>query len=246
VANGKLSRAHVGLALASALVVLLASGVAISRISDQTGESPGATGPSSTSSSMPGLGNQGSATGSGPAGGAAVGSAAGPVAQATGGAASEVAAATTGAVSRTARTVPGAAGRDNASAGGSSPPAAAGSDSGSTASGGAADSGGGSGGGGQGSPPAPNRTPAEPLASASVSAGQGAGGAVVGLGLGNDTLADPDVTVGTNPVVGDHPPSEGTGVTLGGRFLHPTSEGTGNSSGGRFLQPPPAPPVLPG
>jgi hypothetical protein len=44
---------------------------------------------------------------------------------------------------------------------------------------------------------------------------------VVGLGLGNDRPADADVTIGTNPLVGDHPPSEGTGVTLGGRFLHP-------------------------
>jgi len=198
VANGKLSRAHVGLALASALVVLLASGVAISRISEQNGERPVATGPSSTTSSLPGLGNQGPATGSGPAGAAGIGGAAEQGAQATGEAPSESAAAGTRAANRTARTVTGNAGGGNASAAGPAPPVTGGSASGSTASDGSAASGGASPGGGQGSPPAPSQNPPEPLASASVSAGQGAEGAVVGLGLGNGTLADPDVTVGKN------------------------------------------------
>jgi hypothetical protein len=58
--------------------------------------------------------------------------------------------------------------------------------------------------------------------------GEGGGGAVAGVGLGEKPEAD--VTVGTNPLVGDAPPSQGTGVDLGGRFLHP----------------PPTVPILPG
>jgi hypothetical protein len=53
----------------------------------------------------------------------------------------------------------------------------------------------------------------------SVSAGQGATGGVVGVGL--DDSPDADVTVGTTQVVGDAPPSHGTAIGLGGRFLHP-------------------------
>jgi hypothetical protein len=57
-----------------------------------------------------------------------------------------------------------------------------------------------------------------------VSAGEGAQGAVVGLDLGNDKPAEADVTIGTNQLVGDHPPSDGTGVDFGGRlFVHPPS-----------------------
>jgi hypothetical protein len=63
-----------------------------------------------------------------------------------------------------------------------------------------------------------------PLATAHVSAGEGAQGAVVGLDLGNDEPAEADVTIGTNQLVGDHPPSDGTGVDFGGRlFVHPPS-----------------------
>jgi hypothetical protein len=53
----------------------------------------------------------------------------------------------------------------------------------------------------------------------SVSAGQGANGGVVGVGL--DGSPDADVTVGTTQVIGDAPPSHGTGISLGGSFLHP-------------------------
>jgi hypothetical protein len=63
---------------------------------------------------------------------------------------------------------------------------------------------------------------------ASVSAGQGANGGVVGVGFGDGPQAN--VTVGTTRVVGDAPPSDGTAVGLGGRFVHP----------------PPSLPVLPG
>jgi hypothetical protein len=62
----------------------------------------------------------------------------------------------------------------------------------------------------------------------SISAGQGATGGVVGVGL--DDGPDADVTVGSTQVIGDAPPSHGTGIALGGRFLHP----------------PPSIPVLPG
>jgi hypothetical protein len=223
VANGKLSRAQVGLALASALVVVLASGVAISRMSEPNDESPVATGPSSTSSSVPGLGQAGPATGSGPATVGAAGGAAEQAAQAAGGAASKPSTGT-GGVDRTARKASSrTAGSGGSTAGSSSATDGTGgsgatSGDGSSAAGGGTQ-GGGTSGGGQGAPPAPSQTPPEPLASASVSVGQGAEGAVVGLGLGNEHLADPDVTVGSNPVVGDHPPSEGTGVSIGGRAI---------------------------
>jgi hypothetical protein len=63
----------------------------------------------------------------------------------------------------------------------------------------------------------------------SVSAGQGDAGGVVGAGV-DSTTPSVDVTVGSNRVVGNHPPSSGTGVGLTGRLLHP----------------PPSVPVLPG
>jgi hypothetical protein len=225
VANGKLSRAQVGLALASALVVLLASGVAISRIAERDGESPVATGPSSTSSSLPGLGQPGPAVGSGPATAAGTGAPAEQAAPASGEAASGVSPVTHG-VTRTARNATGNAGPSASASSAAS--TGSGSPGGSDASAGASPPNGGSPGGGQESPPAPSQQPPEALAAASVSAGEGAQGAVVGAGLnGGPEL---DLTVGSNPVVGDHPPSEGTGVTFGGRLLHP----------------PPSLPVLPG
>jgi len=54
-----------------------------------------------------------------------------------------------------------------------------------------------------------------------VSAGQGATGGVVGVSL--DDSPDADVTVGTTPVIGDAPPSQGTGIAFGGRLFHPPS-----------------------
>jgi hypothetical protein len=55
---------------------------------------------------------------------------------------------------------------------------------------------------------------------ASVSVGEGAQGGVVALASDGGSL-DAGVTVGTNQLVGNHPPSQGTGVTFGGRFLQP-------------------------
>jgi hypothetical protein len=216
VANGTLNRAQVGLALTSALIVLLASSVAISRISEEDGESPVATGPSSTSSTLPGLGQPGPATSSGPASGADTGGIAEQPAAASGKAGSEESAVVHG-VSRSGRKATGGASTSDSSAAaaGASPGAGPGSAPGSDAPGG------GSQGGGQDSPPAPSQIPPDetPLATAHVSAGEGAQGAVVGIDLGNDKPAEADVTVGTNQLVGDHPPSDGTGVDLGGRFL---------------------------
>ncbi|HEV7536382.1 MAG TPA: hypothetical protein VGP90_12155 [Acidimicrobiia bacterium] len=62
----------------------------------------------------------------------------------------------------------------------------------------------------------------------SISLGQGATGGVVGVAL--DGSPDADVTVGSTQLIGDAPPSHGTGIGLGGSFLHP----------------PPSIPVLPG
>ena len=214
-ANGKLNRAQVGLALASALIVLLASGVAISRMSEQDGESPVATGPSSTSSSVPGLGQQGSASGSGTTGEAGTGGAAEQAAPASGEAASAESPVTHG-VTRTARNATGSAGASASSAPASGAPTGSGSAAGSGSSGSGPPSGA-SQGGGQESPPAPSQQPPEPLANASVSAGEGAQGAVVGAGL--DGGPDVDLTVGSNRVIGDSPPSEGTGVHFGGQLI---------------------------
>lgn len=218
-ANGKLSRVHVGLALASAFVVLLASGVAISRISDEDGESPVATGPSSTSSSVPGPGQPGSSVGSGPAATAGTGGVADQAPPASDQLATDESAVDHG-VTRTARKAagnPGGVGSGSSAGTGASTGSGSGSSTGSSGSGGGS-SDGGTQDGGQDSPPAPSQEKV-PLATAAVSAGEGAQGAVVGVGLGNGEPAEADVTVGTNPVVGDHPPSEGTGISLGGRLL---------------------------
>ncbi len=216
-ANGKLNRAQVGLALASALVVLLASGVAISRMSEQDGESPVATGPSSTSSSVPGLGQQGSAVGSGPAAAAGTGAAAEQATPASEEAASAESPVTHG-VTRTARNRTGNAGASASSgaATGGSTEAGSGSAAGSGGSGSGPPSGA-SQGGGQDSPPAPSQQPPEALAAASVSAGEGAQGAVVGAGINGGP--EVDLTVGSNRVIGDSPPSEGTGVQFGGQLI---------------------------
>ncbi|HKY76192.1 MAG TPA: hypothetical protein VJS45_08640 [Acidimicrobiia bacterium] len=221
-ANGKLSRAHVGLALTSALIVLLAGGVAISRISDGDGESPVATGGSSTSSSVPGLGQPGPATSSGSAIGADTGGVAEQPAAASGEADSGESAVVHG-VNRSGRKATGGAPTSDSSAAAAGAPTGSDSGSGSAAGPGASGDGvteGGGGGGGQ-EPPAPNQLPPDktPLATAHVSAGEGEQGAVVGVDLANDELAEADVTVGTNQLVGDHPPSDGTGVDFGGRLL---------------------------
>lgn len=221
-ANGKLNRAQVGLALASAFVVLLSSGVAISRISDGDDESPVATGPSSTSSTLPGTGQPGPATSSGPASGAD----AGGVAEAASAEAASGASAAVGGVKRSGRKAKSAASSTP------SPPAAVGASPapGPGTAGGSVTPGGGSQDGGQETPPAPSQIPPDetPLATAHVSAGEGAQGAVVGVDLGNGQPAEADVTVGTDQLVGDHPPSDGTGVDFGGRlFIHPPASVAG-------------------
>ena len=225
-ANGKLSRAQAGLALTSAFIVMLASGVAISRISDGDGESPVATGASSTTSSLPGPGQPGPATSSGPARGADTGGVAEQQAAASGQAGSEESAVVHG-VTRTGRKATGGASTSDSSAAAAGAPA--GPASGSTGGSGAPSGGAAPGGGGQ-EPPAPSQVPPEktPLATAHVSAGEGAQGAVVGVDLANDEPAEADVTVGTNQLVGDSPPSDGTGVDFGGRLLiHPPSSAPG-------------------
>ncbi|HEV7864185.1 MAG TPA: sigma-70 family RNA polymerase sigma factor [Acidimicrobiia bacterium] len=68
-------------------------------------------------------------------------------------------------------------------------------------------------------PPSPPPAPAPPSAAAArASAGQGDTGAVVAMSVPNDPAANPqpdvDLTVGQTPLVGDAPPSEGTGVDV--------------------------------
>lgn len=240
-ADRNLSRAHVGLALASALIVLLASGVAISRLGDDDrGVSTSASG---ATSSTAGLGS--GAVDSGPATGAASGAAGGAAAgteQAAGAAdALATAAGPTTRSDRPDRSTPQGksassdrAGSDTAS---DSPPRTASAESGPAGSGNTAGESAGSstggsqpgGPGGQGGPeaqpqpqpqPSQDRPEQKPLLAASASVGQGAQGGVVGVTLDGGS-PELDVTVGTDQVVGNHPPSQGTGVNLGGRFLNP-------------------------
>ena len=227
-ANGKGNRAQVGLALASAFVVLLSTGVAISRMSDEEKESPVATGPSSTSSTLPGLGQPGPATSSGPATGADTGGVAEQAAAASGEAGSGESAVVHG-VNRSARKADGGASTSDSSAAAAGPsttpaPGSAGGPGTGAPGGGSPPSG-----GGQEPPPSPSEIPPEetPLATAHLSAGEGAQGAVVGFDLGDGQPAELDVTIGTNQLIGDHPPAEGTGVDLGGRLLSSPSSASG-------------------
>jgi hypothetical protein len=205
--------------LAAALLVLLSTGVAISRMSDGEEDGPVATGPSSTSSTLPGLGQPGPATSGGPATGADSGGVAEQAAAASGGVGSGESAVVHG-VGRSDRKASGEASTSDSSAAAAGPSAGSGSGS---AAGGAASGGEAAppSGGGQEPPPSPSQVPPEdtPLAAAHVSAGEGAQGAVVGADLGDGQPAELDVTIGTNQLVGDHPPAEGTGVDLGGRLL---------------------------
>jgi len=68
-------------------------------------------------------------------------------------------------------------------------------------------------------PPAPPPAPEPPpAAAAKASVGQGDSGAVFAMSVPNDPAQNPqpdvDVTVGSNPLVGDAPPSDGTGVDV--------------------------------
>lgn len=251
-ADRNLSRAHVGLALASALVVLLASVVAISRLGDSDDEGVSTSTSGATSSTA---GAESTPAGSGPATAGGSGSSAagapGGTAQPAGAADALATAAGAGDPGGTSSAAkgPGALGRsDPASTAGAGPSgrqasaaadgsessgdpagtgagsadggAAGGSPSGGT--GGGPPSGGGSGRDGQEAPPQPgqDRPAQKPLLVASASVGQGAQGGVVGVTLDGGS-PELDVTVGTDQVVGNHPPSQGTGVTFGGRFLNP-------------------------
>jgi hypothetical protein len=201
-----------GLALTSALVVLLGSGVAISRLgSDDRSNADGETVAAPSAPTPTGVEGEAAAA-SGPANSGAADPGA-TAAAGDGSSASQPATGPTGG-RRTARVAaPGSAGSSSAVASGSvsSGEATEPDGTGSGSSGGSAEPGGTGGSGFV--QPAPKPAPA-PLLSASVSAGEGANGAVVGIGLGNSP--DADVTVGTNQLVGDAPPSSGTGVELGG------------------------------
>ena len=235
-ADRNLSRAHVGLALASALVVLLASVVAISRLgdSDDRGVSTSASGATSSTAGLgSGASDSGPATGttSGAAGGAA------PGAEQAAGAADALATAagakspsntldrSTPQGSRSAATDRSGPDAESVSAPPPEPVAAGSGDGagGSASSGtGGSQPGGQDGRGGQEAQPQPSqdRPEQKPLLTASASVGQGAQGGVVGLTLDGGS-PELDVTVGTDQVVGNHPPSQGTGIAFGGRFLNP-------------------------
>lgn len=210
-----------GLALASAVVVLLASGVAINRIAseDSSDRSAGSAAPTPPPEST----QAGAATGGQPAGDQSSDQAAGSAAASSTPAPvpPPVPARNSGqfrtgnagqpATATTARASAGEATAGEATAGGSA--------SGDTpAQAQNPDEPGGSGGS---RPPSNQGEPgSSALLVASVSVGEGAEGAVVGAGLGGPS-PDADVTVGDTPVVGDAPPSGGTGIGLGGRLLNP-------------------------
>ena len=214
-----------GLAIASALVVLVASGVAVSRLGSDPSDRT-ASGAADPAAEQPG---------SGPASGAT----------AAGEGADAAATAASGALSSASATVPASgtarqrAGRSKAkgtgspvstgdratSAPGDSTPAS--SQPADGPSGGSSDTSGGS--DGQEAPGPQGAPDPSSLAAASASVGEGEGGAVAGVGLGG-AQPEVDLTVGTNPLVGDAPPSQGTGIGFGGSFFNP----------------PPTVPILPG
>jgi RNA polymerase sigma factor (sigma-70 family) len=67
-------------------------------------------------------------------------------------------------------------------------------------------------------PPPPPPAPQPTAAAGKASIGQGDNGAVVAFGVPNNPAQNPqpdvDVTVGRNPVIGNAPPSDGTGVSV--------------------------------
>ena len=212
------------LAVASVLVVLVASGVAVSRIADRDGDRRVAGD---------------TASGGGPAA-AAVGTAAVAASAPAPATASATAPATATrmAAGHSGRTGSGrptgaATGTPKRSAAETGPAGGTPSREGGSQSGGstAADRAGGQPDGRSGGPPPSGEAPPQEmhLVGASVSAGQGAAGGVVGVTAGGATPGA-DVTIGSNPVVGHHPPANGTGIAFSGRFFHP----------------PPSVPVLPG
>jgi pilus assembly protein FimV len=244
------SRAFGWLAFSSALLVLLASGVAISRIGDDDGDSPVAsaptTGPAAGAEDGSGAGAAGSpgeagtsgAEASGPAGAtgasdanAATGGGSGTAKDSggltTGGTATAAGQRTSGG----AGSLQGSSGTSGSTEGTSTGSGTSGSETSGSGSGdeAATDQPQGTGGteddGGQGSPPAPSEQPPEQdsrLIAASASAGEGAQGGVLAAGVDGTNL-DVDLTLGRDQLVGNHPPSDGTGVSFGGRLLNPPS-----------------------
>ena len=210
-----------GLAIASALVVLVASGVAVIRLgSDPTDRT--ASGAADPAAEQPGSGPASGATEAAGEGGASATDASGALASAP------VPASGTPR-QRTGRSKAKATGSpvsaDRVSAPGGSTAASSQPDDGS--SGGSSDTSGGS--GGQEAPGPQGGPDTSSLAAASASVGEGEGGAVAGVGLGG-AQPEVDLTVGSNPLVGDAPPSQGTGIGFGGSFFNP----------------PPTIPILPG
>ncbi len=209
-----------GLALASALVVLIASGVALNRLgSDDTSRRHSQAAP-------PAVAPESAAEAGSTAPAAEVAAPAGTTAAAGGARPSTSAPVPPPAPATTGlRRVGGGSASPAAAVAGA--PSATPEESGSVGSPmkGSADDGS----PGQEAPPEPAGDPNTPaLVAASASVGEGANGAVIGAGLGDNP--DADVTVGTTHLVGDAPPSDGTAVGLGGRFF----------------QPPPTVPVIPG
>jgi hypothetical protein len=207
----------VGLAIAAALIVLVASGAAVNRLgSGRSGRGSSDLAGPALQGSVPSSGG----TGSGPApavsGDLSASAPVPPPVPASGAARIRAARSTPRAPSGT----PTLAGSP-ASPSTSDQPATAGGSDGTAAGSGRSPDGG-------DAPPSPQGT-AEPSAvAASAAVGEGSGGAVVGLGVGDEPEAD--VTLGTTPLLGDAPPSGGTGIGIGGSLLHP----------------PPTIPILPG
>jgi hypothetical protein len=221
--------AFVGLAIASALVVLVASGVAVNRLGSDPIDRT-ASGAADQAAQGSGSGPTPGATAAGEGAGAAASGASGALSSASAPVPPPVPASgnarqRTGRSKATGTRSPTSMGDRAAntpedSTAASSQPAGGSTDG----------SGGGSAGTGGPEAPDPQGAP-DPtsLAAASASVGEGQGGAVAGVGLGG-AQPEVDLTVGTNPLVGDAPPSQGTGIGFGGSFFNP----------------PPTVPILPG
>lgn len=246
-AEPRQSKAFGWLAFSSALLVLVASVVAISRLGDDDGDRRVASAPTTVPPRVDG--ETGTASGDGGAGASGPASDANAAAGAAGGGGTRPTAGTAGGTAAGGRA---AAGGERATGGRSGAGSAAAVDSG-TGSPSAAPprgearadqptgqpdgAGGGTPGGGQdggqppgpgnneGPPPAPSQEPPEQdtrLVAASASAGEGAQGGVISVAADGTDL-DVDLTLGRDQLVGDHPPSDGTGVSFGGRLLNPPS-----------------------
>ena len=213
-----------GLAIASSLVLLGASGVAISRLS------PDDSGPAPSEVAIPDP-----ETGSGPqAGSTAGGDEAAPASDGSGVAPSTPSASPGTGRLRTGRSIKAVTRSATSSDGGmankTGGPAATPGGSGETTAGSNGPAGGSPDGsaGGNVSPDPQGPPESSSLAAASASVGEGESGAVAAVILGMHT--EVDLTIGSNPLIGNAPPSNGTGIGLGGRLL----------------QPPPTTPILPG